>query len=86
MSLENFDALVSKIEKAHIFHSQLNNIQISIKRQVLIILKCFSIYNNDILLYNIMDWVSIKYSIIHLITQRVIIDKSNINLKTCHIY
>lgn len=51
MSLENFDTLVSELEELNRFYNQLNNIQISMKKQVLIILKYFGIYKNNIFLY-----------------------------------
>lgn len=48
ISSKSFDALISELKVANILNKKWNNKQISIKRQVLIILKCFSLYRNNI--------------------------------------
>lgn len=55
MSLESFDALVLELKRADVFHNQLNNMQMPVKRQVLIALKRFSAYGNGILLHDGAD-------------------------------
>lgn len=68
MSREKFDALVSKLEEVDLFYNQLNNAQMPIKSQVLIALKRFNKYRNDISLYNVADWASIRYDTVDFIT------------------
>lgn len=55
------------------------------KRQVLIALKRFSIYGNDMSLYNIAEWARIGYGTVNLIIQRVIIAVLDTNLRACSI-
>lgn len=55
------------------------------ERQVLITVKCFGAYGNDIFLYDVANWAGIRYGIVDFITQRVIIAIFDINLRVHHI-
>lgn len=85
MSPESFDALVSELEGADVFHNQSNNAQMSVERQVLIALKRFGAYENDMSLHDVADWARIRYGTVDLITRRVIIAVLDTNLRACHI-
>lgn len=85
MSPESFDALVSELEGADVFHNQSNNAQMSVERQVLMALKRFGAYENVMSLHDVADWAGIRYGTVDLITRRVIIAVLDTNLRACHI-
>lgn len=55
MSSKSFNILVSELERVDVFHNQSNNMQIPVKNQVLIALKCFGMYGNSMSLYKVID-------------------------------
>lgn len=55
------------------------------KKQGLIALKRFDIYGNSMPLYNVTNWAGIRYSMVNLIIQRIIIAILDKNLKIYYI-
>lgn len=67
MSPVSFDALVLELEGADVFHNQSNNAQMPMERQVLIALKHFGVYKNDMFLHDVAEWAGIRYGTVNLI-------------------
>lgn len=67
MILTSYDTLILELERSGVFYNQSSNLQMPIEKQVLIVIKQCVIYENDMSLYNVTDWVDIGYVMVDFI-------------------